>query len=352
MKKAIYVVVIVSLMLQLTSCDETQAPSTGQSTLPPSSILPSETITPTQAPEVSVSPLESPKPSWKPEPNLSPYIVIEPSANEITDIYSSPEVTKNKNITPSPEAKKEENIKPSEIHEPYPSVIYPHDNEDIVDMIKEALRSEEDIKVSNELITCFFNYYFNNEFEIRYLPGFGEGESPNWDDLTYYICMMSDMNDNGLVTAESFDNTIKRYFANDLCYMPKSTVMVNYNEDGYTLLYFESLHKVFYRLTDISRDQNDVYTAGFDTFLFYDDEMGEPSDSEDIMSKNMKSIYKESNGVKLLSEKEVYGLILKIFLEKDYLEKFNLSGHLEIKFIISDNDTNAFKYLACSEESY
>jgi hypothetical protein len=58
-------------MLQLFACGETQAPPTGQSTLIPSSILPSKTIS-SQVPEAINQPLGSTTPSQTPQnPNPS-----------------------------------------------------------------------------------------------------------------------------------------------------------------------------------------------------------------------------------------------------------------------------------------
>jgi len=184
------------------------------------------------------------------------------------------------------------------------------------DSLISFLLNTKDLKVSKELITLFFYYYREHSLELRLLPSFDEGETPDWDDLTHFVFAMADhersFKNELFVSEKAFDETVKKYFT-DVKYTHDNSSYVNYTGEGYTATGWDDHGSVYYCLKSITKADDGTYTASFDGIKLEETDYWSDYDSA---SPTMKAIMDKTNTE--MSPENVGEFILNLFTLADY----------------------------------
>lgn len=154
--------------------------------------------------------------------------------------------------------------------------------------------------MNEELVALFFNYLIkDNSHELRLMPDFSAAKKPDWDELSRFVFIMCDQverDDEGTytLTKNAFEETVKRFFAEDFAYTHRSSTYLKLAGDMYTPTDWDFHGATYYRLFD---------------------------------------------------------LILSVLQDKNYAEVLVRDQQLEITFELSDDPIYAFKYLS-SKRNY
>lgn len=146
-------------------------------------------------------------------------------------------------------------------------------------------------------IQIFFNDYFrNNADEIRSLPEFSFGTSPNWDDLTKFIYENIDHDSSDLsITKDDFAATVKKYFGN-ITYTHQSSSYLEYQDEKYTPVGWSDHGFFIYELTELEKarmeDDKDSWKAKITGYYFYELD-GDPHESPSMQSQNAQAVWEE-----------------------------------------------------------
>jgi len=226
------------------------------------------------------------------------------------------------------------------------------------DRIRNALQSNDNPAVNDDLIRLFFEYQLEShnskgpyhQYELRMLPEFGEKKALDWDGMTVFIHFMansfkSDDEGYSFFTGEEFDRTADRLFA-DLDYQHRSSSYFKYAQGIYKSTGWDVNGGVYYRLKEISRDGSGIFTASFDGFAFH--EFDSFDASADEVSENMKAVIDYAGDRK--NEAGMHDILLEIFLRDNYDEILHTNQHLKISFRLSSDPEFAFEYLSCERE--
>ncbi len=229
-----------------------------------------------------------------------------------------------------------------------------------VDEIRNVLKNTDTPVVNDELIKLFFDYQNesheykgpHHRYELRLLPQFGAGAGKafDWDGLTVFVYHMAnhfehDDEGNYFFPEEVFDRTADRLLP-DLEYNHKSSGFFDYAQGIYMSTGWDMLGGVYYRLKDISRDGDGVYTVSFDGFSFHELDTFEASYNE--VSENMKAVFDYTGDRK--TDAKVAEILLEIFQEDNYDEILHVNENVEITFRLSSDPEFAFEYLSCDRE--
>jgi hypothetical protein len=188
---------------------------------------------------------------------------------------------------------------------------------------------------------------------LRLLPTFEEDEAPDWDDLLVFAFEFSNpvTIDNGeyFMSKESVEETFRRFFP-EFEYTHHDSFMFRFTGEGYIPYGYDILGSYYYRLKDISRDANGVFSAQFDVFAIEEGEMSEPKSSP-YHSKNGSAVYNAAGDIEYFPDQKTFDdAMKKLLTQPDYLDILDLNVRVSIKFRLSDSPTDAFIYLACSKE--
>ena len=106
----------------------------------------------------------------------------------------------------------------------------------------------------------------------------------------------------------------------------------------------------YYRLIDISKDKNDIYTAVLDGLFFNETEY---SDLYEEATPNIKAIRDAAGTKEYLQKDEFEKTMLDIFLKANYSEILSMTERVTIQFALSgDDDTFPFVYKSCEIKKY
>lgn len=209
------------------------------------------------------------------------------------------------------------------------------------------LAATDPLVVSPDLIQSFYQYYLDHPYELSCLPNFSSAETINWHELTLfvYLAYLDEIDENvrndGL-SQEKFGEIVQRYFGK-IDYLDASSPYLVYENGQYQCQNFDVSGVWYYRLKNIAKDSQNVYTASFDTLYFEETEMTELE-----TSANTAAIYQYANSQPELSNEAWHQTIDEIFQRDDYQDILAINQTTTIQFIISD-DKNPFIYLSCQK---
>lgn len=226
-----------------------------------------------------------------------------------------------------------------------------------VDRIRHELQKDDPPVVSYELIKLFFDYYRgdqahngpNHWYELRTLPDFGDGTELDWDGLVLFAFMLSqhEINAEGYsyMPKETLEKTVGRLFPG-LEYTHRSSSLFDYDGDRYTATGWDFYGGEYYRLREISRNNDGTFRAAFYGFSFHEFDSFE--EDYDYLSDNMKALINHTGEIK--PDTDMSELVLELFYRDDYSEIMYANERVEITFKLSDDPEFAFKYLSCKRE--
>ncbi len=219
----------------------------------------------------------------------------------------------------------------------------------------EMLKQNE-IDLSDDLISAFYRYYLMNIFELSMLPDFGPSKPADWDQLTMYIYINyaqprydpEHYNFNSMLTKEDFAKTIKKYFGT-MDYYDHTSSRLTYTDGVYTVEPTDATGVGYYRLADISKEPDGIYTAVFDGLFIGESDY---TDQYEEATPNMKAIL-DAAGTKDYSQIADFDkIVLDIFLKENYREVLNMTERVTVRFTLSADENFQFVYKSCKIEEY
>ena len=246
-----------------------------------------------------------------------------------------------------------------------PGEILPQEPETEVNMqvqntsgkMQRLLSDQKVPQVSQELISAFFDYY-GNSYELLLLPIFERGSLPDWDALTMFVYTMADESQRGMTqTSESFistnvfDEIVKQFFE-PYSYNHKSSVMLKLIDEGYVPMGWDITGVSFYRLIDIKKSADNVYTVSFDEMYIYGDDFTAFEGADEYLSQNMKTIIATAGNTTTMKPSDMIRCILEIFKKDNYRDLLQMHQQVKVEFKLSDDPKHAFIYLSCEKTPY
>lgn len=219
------------------------------------------------------------------------------------------------------------------------------------DFYKQQIRDgQTDFSTTTKI---FFNDYFRrNSMELRCLPEFALGQSPQWDDLTYFFVFNTPHQwNNGSVSKEQFAETVTKYFG-AISYSHQSSVCLEYHDGSYTAAGMSNHGFYIYELTGLAKgvtaDGQDSWRARI-TGYYFNELDGDPTDT--FSSDNARAVYQE------MKKAEYNGF--NFWQACDRLVWNNPGSILEpasewtIEFTVNDPLGDLyFTYLSCERKDY
>jgi hypothetical protein len=133
-------------------------------------------------------------------------------------------------------------------------------------------------------------------------------------------------------------------------YTHRDSDIFRFDGEGYIPLGHDLHGTDYYRLTDIAKDEDGVFSARFDGFYLPEAEMSEPKGSS-FLTRNGRAIYDAAGDIEYFPDGRTFDeTVLKLFSRPDYLDVLELNVRVSVKFRLSDSENHAFFYLACSKE--
>lgn len=251
------------------------------------------------------------------------------------------------NPPPAPDTSSPESTTNSET---VPTPTEPSNNGDTVEKNLVSLLKHNDLEVSEELISHFFKYYRINNCELSMMPTFNSPDEAvaDWDQFSLYIWrnFIYPKNDaeydntHSLLTKEKFMETVKRYFG-QINYIDRSSLYLTYENNIYTRNPGSEMGGEYYRLTNISKDDDDVYIAVFDALHIGETDYTFPYEEA---TPNIKAIRDAAGTKEYLQMKEFNKTLLDIFLKPNYNQVLEMTEKAEIQFILSGDEDFPFIY--------
>jgi len=212
------------------------------------------------------------------------------------------------------------------------------------------------LEVSEDLISQFFKYYRLNTYELSMLPPFTSPEQADWDQFTLYIYLnfVSPRNEakyenfDDELTKDKFSRTVHKYFG-DVDYSDRESSYLTYEDGIYYIKPGDTMRNGYYRLIDISKDTNGVYTAIFDGLFFSETEY---SDLYQDATPNIRAIRDAAGTTEMMQKTEFEETVLDIFLKSDYNKILDMTEKVTVQFSLSDDDTFSFVYKSCEITNY
>ncbi|HCF71105.1 MAG TPA: hypothetical protein DER33_05870 [Syntrophomonas sp.] len=219
-----------------------------------------------------------------------------------------------------------------------------------------SLLKHDNLKVSEDLISQFFKYYRINYCELSLLPTFNSPDQADWDQFSLYIYrnFIYPKNDakydntHDVLTKEKFAKTVNRYFG-QINYTDRGSLYLTYENGIYTRKPGDETGGAYYRLTDISKDANGIYTAVFDALLLGE---GESSYSYEESTPNIKAIRDAAGTKEPMQSIEEEKSVIGIFLKPNYNQILKMAEKVKIQFTLSGDDDFPFIYKSCNKTEY
>ena len=213
------------------------------------------------------------------------------------------------------------------------------------------LDAVEELSVTPHLISQFYTYYREHQYELTYLPDFSaENNEPDWNDLSYYILLryVTLGDDRPPLTKEKFQELLQEIML-PVKYTDGSSFILDYADGLYTGGGFDVSGTKYYRLIHLSRDEQQVYTAVFDVLTFAEAESAFPETSPNTRAVIDYAItHLDYTSVEALSRgPKFHQAIEAIFLEDNYTELLDLSGQVTVQFTLTDDPDSPFYYVSC-----
>lgn len=214
-----------------------------------------------------------------------------------------------------------------------------------------SLLKQDDLRITDDLISSYFRYYCLNNRELYLLPAFNSPEQADWDQFTLYIYtnFVYPKNDgkynnlDDVLTKDKFAKTVYKYFG-EINYTDRSSLYLTYDSGIYTRKPGDETGRAYYRLTDISKNADGIYTATFDALRF--------GELDDESTPNIKAIQDAAGAKERLQMKEFDKTVLDIFLKPNYSQILKMAQKVTIKFLLSDDNEFPFIYKFCNITEY
>jgi len=224
-------------------------------------------------------------------------------------------------------------------------------NNDLVNLL-----IHDNLKVSEDLISQFFRYYRLNTYELSMLPTFVSPEQADWDQFTLYIYMnfVSPRNEtkyenfDDVLTKEKFAKTVNKYFGR-INYTDRGSSYLTYDNGIYCRKPGDTMRHGYYRLINISKDTNGIYTAIFDGLFFGELDY---SLSYEESTPNIKAIRDAAGTTEAMQKTEFEKTVLDIFLKPNYNKTLRMTEKVTVQFTLSGDDTFPFVYKSCKITKY
>lgn len=215
------------------------------------------------------------------------------------------------------------------------------------------LDAVEDLRVTPNLIAQFHSYYRQHRYELNYLPEFSsENNEPDWDALSLYIFLRYNLDENepadALFTQEKFKETMLKCML-PVVYTDGPSLYLDYDDGVYTVPGFDLNGTEDYRLTALTRDNQNIYTATFDILFFEEAEMAFPEESPNtraVVDHAVKQFHYTAEEV-LSSGPKFDEAIESIFLQDDYAGILDMSGQITVQFTLTGDPERPFYYISC-----
>jgi len=219
-----------------------------------------------------------------------------------------------------------------------------------------SLLKHDNLKVSEELISQFFKYYRMNSCELYLLPIFNSPEQADWDQFSLYIYrnFIYPKNDakydntHDVLTKEKFAKTANRYFG-QINYTDRGSLYLTYENGIYTRKPGDETGGAYYRLTNISKDANGIYTAVFDALLLGEQDWASRYEES---TPNIKAIRDAAGTKETMQSIEEEKSVLGIFLKPNYNQILKMTEKVKIQFTLSGDEDFPFIYKSCNKTEY
>lgn len=237
-----------------------------------------------------------------------------------------------------------------------PASTEPSTNSDTSENNLVSLLKHDNLKVSADLISQFFKYYRMNSCELYLLPTFNSPDQADWDQFSLYIYrnFIYPKNDakydntHDVLTKEKFAKTVNRYFG-QINYTDRGSLYLTYENSIYTRRPGDETGGAYYRLTNISKDANGIYTVAFDALLLGETEF---SDLYEESTPNIRAIRDAAGTKEAMQMAEFEKAVLYIFLKPNYNRTLKMAEKVTIQFTLSGDDDFPFIYKSCNKTEY
>ncbi len=199
----------------------------------------------------------------------------------------------------------------------------------------------------------FIHDYFSRKgMELRLLPDFSPGGTPEWGELSDFI-IANTHNDwaDEFMTEKEFNAVIGKYFDN-ITLAPKPTIGLTYEDGKYTPAGGFSFHGSFlYELTGLEKgktgDGRDKWKANIKGYYFH--ELDGSSEADEHQSKNARVVWKEMK--KEENRSFNFWEVRDRLVMNDPSSKLDLGCEWTIEFTVNDPmDDLYFTYLSCESK--
>ena len=219
-----------------------------------------------------------------------------------------------------------------------------------------SLLKHDNLKVSEDLISQFFKYYRMNSCELYLLPTFNSPNQADWDQFSLYIYrnFIYPKNDakydntHDVLTKEKFAKTVNRYFGK-IIYTNRGSLYLNYDNGIYTRKPGDENGGAYYRLTNISKDANGIYTVIFDALVLGEQDWAFRYEE---CTPNIKAIRDAAGTKEPMQSIEENKTVLNIFLKPNYNQILKMTEKIKLQFALSSNADFPFIYKSCNRTKY
>jgi hypothetical protein len=146
-------------------------------------------------------------------------------------------------------------------------------------------------------------------------------------------------------TKEEFAKTVNKYLGR-IHYTNRGSSYLTYDNGIYSIKPGDTMRHGYYRLTNISKDSNGIYTATFDALFFGESEFSELYKKA---TRNIKAIRDAAGTTEYMQKNEFEKTVLDIFLKPNYSEKLKMTERVTIQFTLSGDKDFPFIYKSCNK---
>ena len=195
-----------------------------------------------------------------------------------------------------------------------------------------------------------------NSCELYLLPTFNSPNQADWDQFSLYIYrnFIYPKNDakydntHDVLTKEKFAKTVNRYFG-QINYTDRGSLYLTYENGIYTRKPGDETGGAYYRLINISKDANGIYTAVFDALLLGEQDWASRYEESTL---NIKAIRDAAGTKEPMQSTEEVKSVLGIFLKPNYNQILKMNEKVKIQFTLSGDDDFPFIYKSCNKTEY
>lgn len=195
----------------------------------------------------------------------------------------------------------------------------------------------------------FHDYFSKNSMELRLLPVFSPGGTPEWGELSNFIIANTPGEwANGFMTEEEFKRYTGKYFDN-ITLAPKPGSGLSYQDGKYTFAGGFSFHgSLLYELTKLEKgkteDGRDKWKADIKGYYFH--ELDGSSENDEYQSKNARVIWEEMK--KEENKRFSFWEVRDRLVVDDPGSKLDLGCEWTVEFTVNNpKDDLHFTYLSC-----